>query len=130
MVNLAPTSPSIIGPANGEAGTEYGYIFNADDPEDDNVCLYIGWGDGTNTKWIGAYESNEEVLLGHMWENRDTYTIRCKAKDTFDAESDWAELSVSMLKSKVINTPFLQFLQNFLENYPLIYQLLQRFFKL
>ena len=48
-----------------------------------------------------------------------------------DPDWDYAfRTIVDKSKPRVVNTPFLQFLQNFLQNHPLIYQLLQRFIKL
>ncbi len=64
---------------------------------------------------------------------KGTYQIKVKARDipSFE-ESEWSEpLPVSMPKNKpYTDRPFLQFLQNFLQNHPLIYQLLQRFLRL
>ena len=78
----------------------------------------------------GSVSSGEELSISHTWETEGTYTIKVKAKDEYGAESGWATLSVSMPRNRAINTPFMQFLQNFLQNHPLIYQLLQKFLKL
>jgi len=61
--------------------------------------------------------------------------VKVKAKDDPDGdgdfsdgiESDWLDPpSVSMPKNKAINIPFLQFLQNLLQNHPNIFPALQR----
>ena len=36
-----------------------------------------------------------------------TYTIKVKAKDDQDAESDWGTLKVSMPRNRAMRTPFL-----------------------
>jgi len=126
MVILAPTSLSIIGPANGEAGTEYGYIFNADDPEDDNLYFYIGWCDGTNNGWIGPCNSGQEVIASHVWNEQGEYDIKVKAKDDKGLESPWSDpLTVTMAKSKAINPIFLQLLEKFMQRFPSLAKLLQ-----
>ena len=126
MVILAPTSLSIIGPANGEAGTEYGYIFNADDPEDDNLYFYIGWCDGTNNGWIGPYNSGQEVIASHVWNEQGEYDIKVKAKDENYSESQWSDpLTVTIPKSKAINPIFFQFLEQIMQRFSPITRLLR-----
>jgi len=83
-----PNIPEIDGPINGEIGITYDYNFTAIDPDEDDVWYYIEWGDGDVEEWIGPYSSGEEVVRSHTWDDEDTYTIRAKAKDIFDAESE------------------------------------------
>jgi hypothetical protein len=64
--------------------------------------------------------SGESLNASHIWEQRDSYTIRAKAKDENGAESDWATLEVSMPKSK----PIFKWFTWFLEQYPLLEKLL------
>ena len=53
----------------------------------------------------------------------ELYSIEVKAKDTYGAESEWGELTVTMPRDKVIqNMMFLRFLEQFL----LLQMLLQR----
>jgi len=121
-----PNTPGISGPTNGKAGEEYDYTFVTTDPDGDNVSYWIEWGDNNNTGWIGPYNSGEEVTLGHTWSNQGTYNITAKAKDIYDAESEWSELEVSMPRGRAINTPFLNFLQNHPYLFPILRLLLQR----
>ena len=90
------------------------------------MYYYIEWGDDTAEEWIGPYPSGEIVTVKHTWSEEGLYCLRVKAKDNNGLESGWGTLEVTMPKNKAINTPFLNFLENFLENHPLIYQLLQR----
>jgi hypothetical protein len=89
--NQPPAVTSIDGPASGAAGTEYDYTFIAEDPDGDDVFIYIDWGDNTSTGWIGPYESEEEVTESHTWEEQGIYEIKAKAKDIHGLEGDWSE---------------------------------------
>jgi hypothetical protein len=94
--NNPPETPSITGPTSGKAGTAYTYTFVTTDPDGDNVYYYIDWGDDLNSGWLGPYASDLEKTASHTWSEQGTYTIKIKAKDIFDAESDWETLVVSM----------------------------------
>jgi hypothetical protein len=52
--------------------------------------------------------------VSHTWSERDTYVIKAKAKDAFDAESDLTTLSVTMPRNRATyNSLFLWFLEQF-----------------
>ena len=121
--NIPPNTPNITGPTSGTAGIKYDYNFETTDPDGNDVWYYIEWGDLTNTGWLGPYSSGEEITEKHTWSNRDTYTVRVKAKDVYDAESDWGTLEVTMPKNKIIN-PFERFLENHPYMFPILRQLL------
>jgi len=95
-INYPPNAPNITGEVNGETGEEYIYMFVTSDAEGHPVYYWIDWGDGTNTSWIGSFASGEVITVSHTWSEQGTYTISAKAKDTRDAESDWATLPVTM----------------------------------
>jgi len=124
--NQPPSIPTINGPNNGKIETLYDYTFNSIDPEGNAITYSIEWGDGNTETASGA--SGEGVTVQHTWSSQGDYNIKAKAIDIHGVESDWGTLSVSMPKSKqYFNTPFIKFLQNFLEDLPILYQLLQRF---
>jgi hypothetical protein len=83
--------PVISGPTIGNPGVKYDYTFITEDPEGDNIWLYIDWDDGTNSGWIGPYESGEEVVMSHNWAVDDRYVIKAKSKDYwhFSYSSDY-----------------------------------------
>ncbi len=97
--NLPPEAPIIGGQTNGKAGKEYEYTFNATDPDGDPVMYLIEWGDN-NTEWTEYSDSGEEIMLKHIWSKKGEYTIKAKAIDIYDGESDWATLIVTMPKNK------------------------------
>ena len=96
--NSAPYKPNIDGPTSGKAGTSYNYTFLAVDPDESIIWYYVNWGDGTNTGWLGPYNSGEQIILSHSWNNKGTYNISAKAKDPYDAEGPWGYLEVTMPK--------------------------------
>ena len=102
-VNEPPSSPSINGPSSGEAGNVYNYIIMATDPEGDEVSYFVDWGDDNIGGWTRMLPSGEEYNVSHIWEEKDSYIIKVKSKDIYDAESDWATLEVSMPKQKTFN---------------------------
>ena len=120
----APEAPSIYGETNGEAGVEYEYTFSTTDPNSDDVYYYIEWGDGSAEDWFGPYNSGEEVILSHTWDDQDTYTIRTRSKDTDNLWGPWGELEVSMpVNQQTYSFPLLQRL---LERFPNAFQILKQ----
>ncbi len=124
--NQPPNTPTIDGPPRGSKEVEYHYTFEATDPNGNDVWYYIDWGDGWIDEWLGPLDSGREITLNHTWYSEDKYQIKVKVKDVFDEESDWATFEVTMPKNKAFSTPLL----NFLQQYPILYKLLQRFLRL
>jgi len=125
-VNSPPEKPSKpVGPISGKAGEEYTYSTSTTDVEGEQILFWFDWDDGTNTGWIGPFNSDETCEANHIWQEKDNYQIRVKAMDTNDYESDWSDpLHISMPKNNPINTPFLNFLENHPYMFPLLRQLL------
>ena len=117
-----PAKPS--GPANGEAGAIYTYTSSVSDPEQNQVYYLFDWDDGSDSGWIGPYNSGNDGSVSHSWNEQGDYEIKVKAKDTNDIESEWSDpLPISMPKNKVADTPFLRFLENHPHLFPLLGQL-------
>jgi hypothetical protein len=73
-------------------GVEYELRLYATDPEGNNVYYYIDWGDGTNSEWtIDQYPSGEEVQFFHTYRTEGLVTIKAKAKNIYNAESNWSK---------------------------------------
>ncbi|MCK4365279.1 MAG: PKD domain-containing protein [Thermoplasmatales archaeon] len=124
-----PGPPVIDGPISGKVGVEHEYTFNAVDPDGDNVKYHIDWDDGDSEE-TGFNPSSVDVKVKHTWSTQGTYIIKAKAEDTNGLVGPEGTLSVSMPRNRATQRPFLQFLQNFLEQYPILFQLLQRFLRL
>jgi len=83
--NHSPTRPTI------SWSPDVGLTINATDPEGNDVFYLVDWGDGSNSGWLGPYHSGEEVTVMHTWVLPGTYTVRARAKDIYDAVSDWSD---------------------------------------
>jgi PKD repeat protein len=87
-----PDKPIIInGPESALINQPCNFNFSSDDPNYDNVYFYVDWGDDSESVWEGPYPSENQVLLSHTWENEGIYTVKAKAKDIYDYESEWSE---------------------------------------
>ncbi len=120
----APTKPT--GSASGKVGETCTYCTTATDPDGDQVYYFWDWGDGTDSGWLGTYDSGVEVCANHSWDQRGVYDIRVKAKDTSGLESPWSDsLSVSMPKSKdTLRSAFVSFLEKYPYLFPFIRMIL------
>jgi outer membrane protein assembly factor BamB len=125
--NEPPGTPTISGETNGWAGRDYWYGFRAVDPDRNPIKFNIEWGDGTSTGWTSERASGEKCYYEHAWSEQDEYTIRCKAKDVMGEESNWAELTVSMPRSREVQQ--MSFLC-LLEQFPMLREVLLRLINL
>ncbi|KYK32048.1 MAG: hypothetical protein AYK22_00365 [Thermoplasmatales archaeon SG8-52-3] len=103
----APEQPDIEGPIEGKPGIEYNYSFVTNDPENDDVYYYIDWGDNQLEEWIGPYQSGEEIIKSHSWNEKGTYIIQAKAKDTSEHESNWETFEVKIPRSRLLSKIYL-----------------------
>jgi hypothetical protein len=94
--NNPPETPTINGPTSGKSGTAHPYTFSTTDPDGDDVSYCVNWSDGTGEVCIGPFASGKEVTNTHIWSVEGTYTVKVKARDIYNAESDWATLTVTM----------------------------------
>ena len=119
-----PCPPSIDGLKSGKPNMDYNYTFISVNPDAEDLFLWIDWGDGTNSSWIGPYYSGELVIRSHRWTEKCMYIIKAKNKDVFCGhESYWAEFEVTMLRNKITTN---NLLLRFLERFPILQKLLQQ----
>ena len=97
-----PNQPS--GPTSGYTGISYTYSTSTTDPNCDDVYYWFDWGDGNNSGWVGPYSSGETGSASKTWDDPGTYQIKTKAKDIYDAESDWSPL-LEVIITKPQNYP-------------------------
>jgi len=111
--NKAPDKPETPdGSRSGESGTEYNYTTSTSDPEGDQLHYWFDWGEGTNSGWLGPYDSGEEISTTHIWDSKGNYELRVKAKDMDGAQSEWSDpLKISMPKSDSILSQLYQFIE-------------------
>jgi len=91
-----PTPPIISGPESGKTGLEYNFSFVSTDPSGFDLFYYIVWDDGTDDGWLGPYDSNVSMNISHIWEEKGTYTIQAKAKNTNGTESEWSQHNITI----------------------------------
>jgi len=121
-----PTAPEIHGPTNGSIGVEYEWTFVSTDPDGDNITYYVDWGDQCGgAEWHGPYPSGEEIVLTHTYTSKSSYIINAMAVDEHGVESNWTYFEVTIPRNKAIDKPFLQFLQNFLQDHPNLFPTIQ-----
>ena len=122
-----PTIPDINGETNGKNGNEYEYSFLSIDANGYDIYYHVDWGDGSEEEVIGPTFSGVAAAAKHTWAEPGIYLIRAKAKNTIDLESDWGTLEISMPKNKPIIIPFLNYLENHPNMFPLLKQILGRY---
>jgi len=125
--NLAPVTPGAPqGSAEGKPGLEYTYSASTTDPEGDQVYYLWDWGDGTNSGWLGPYNSGDAIETIHTWAVKGSYSIKVMAKDSFGLESSWSDpLPITM---PYTYQPLLQFLENLFERFPNLFPVLRQLF--
>lgn len=132
-VDYAPDSPNPwtpekphmpSGTASGKSKIKYTYTTYTIDPNKDPIYYLFDWGDGTNSGWIGPYNSGELASASHLW-NKGNYSIVVKARDIYGHESKWSDpLPITMPKNKPYsNKTLLRFLEDHPHRFPLLRQL-------
>ncbi|MEA3457457.1 MAG: PQQ-binding-like beta-propeller repeat protein [Candidatus Thermoplasmatota archaeon] len=128
--NHPPDKPDIDGPLSGKTRVEYEYEFTVSDVDNDDVYLWVNWGDNTNSGWLGPYENGEEITLTHSWNQQGTYSLQAKAKDEHEVEGEWTTKNVIMPKNKLSNNfSFLQLLEKIMQRFPIFERILLRPFQ-
>jgi hypothetical protein len=121
---LPPLKPTINGPTTGTVNNEYPYTSSTTDPEGNQVFYWFDWADGTNSGWLGPYNSGEECNAFHTWTSKGDYDIKVKAKDTKGAESDWSDpLPITMPYSY---KPIPQILELLFQRFPNAFPILKQ----
>lgn len=97
-----PSKPS--GLSTGRIDTTYIYSSNTIDPDGDKVMYLFDWDDGTNSSWLGPYNSGVTVEADHKWTTKGSFSVKVKARDINFQESVWSEpLPINMLpKAKML----------------------------
>ena len=104
--NDPPFGPRITGSTIVKAREEMNYLFQAEDPNNDDVKYVITWGDSTSDE-TDFYPSNEPVLVSHFWNTTLPIMIlrmTVKAVDEHGAESILIEKWVIITSLKSVDT--------------------------
>ena len=107
--NIEPKQPSKpSGPKNGEIDIEYDFSTNTTDPEEDQLYYWFDWGDGTNSDWVGPFNSGETCTESHAWSERGGFYIKVKAKDIKDKEGNWSEEARIWISDEPSSVPIIK----------------------
>lgn len=123
--NTPPAAPEVTGPGEGKPGKPYLFNMLTTDPQDQNIYYFIDWGDETTSEWLGPYVSGTQIHVTHTWAEQGDYTVRVKAKDILDSESDWGTLQVVMPTD--YKTPFSVMLERLFERFPRLFPIIRGF---
>jgi len=125
--NHAPNKPNTpTGPPSGQSGKEYTYTTSTIDPDGEQVWYMFDWDDGSDSGWLGPFDSGAAASASHIWDSTGNYEIRVKARDGDNAQSEWSDpLPVGMPKDKAINLLFLRFLDRYPHLFPILGLLLE-----
>jgi len=128
--NTKPNKPNKpTGETEGKAETEYIYSTSATDPDGDQLLYLWDWGDGTNSGWLGPYNSGASVTASHSWNNENTYEIKVMVKDPDGLLSDWSDpLSVTMPYNKFLPNFIINFLNLIKEKFPFMDKIISDLF--
>jgi len=123
--SVAPTKPNKPeGMINGKINVPYLYKTSSIDPEGEKILYLFEWGDGSESKWLGPYNSGETIDIIKKWSEEGSYQIKVKSKDIYGYESEWSDpIQVTIPRYKS-----LQF--DLFSKYPLMNFLFKIFLKL
>lgn len=101
--NKAPETPDTPdGPSYGVEEIEYSFSAQTTDPEGDQIFYMFDWGDGTDSGWLGPYDSGTSVESSHTWMEPGEYSVRAMAMDNNSHESSWSD----PLNISIVSGPF------------------------
>lgn len=100
--NSPPEKPSRPnGPTSGRPGVSYTYSSSTVDSNGEPIFYKFDWDDGTESGWLGPYNSGQTITVSHIWDSKGNYAIKVKAKDIYGGESFWSDpLTISMPRNK------------------------------
>jgi hypothetical protein len=117
-----PDTPA--GETNGNVGKKYTYSTSTIEPYENQVYYLWDWGDGTTSKWLGPYDSGATCEASHIWVKKNTYSIKVKAKNIHDTESDWSD-SLPITIPCSYNSPMPQFFERLFQLFPHVFPILR-----
>jgi hypothetical protein len=92
-----------------KTGVEYEFTTSTTDLNGHLIWYLFDWGDETNSSWIDPYDSGNPATASHDWDADGVYKIKTKARDFYNAESEWSDESVDIVPKTTpdINNPLL-----------------------
>jgi outer membrane protein assembly factor BamB len=101
--NQAPATPDTpTGPSQGVVGQLLTYSTKTTDPDSGDQLWYnFSWGDGTNSGWVGLYDSGVTVEQTHKWTKAGTFIVRVQAKDSYVTTAYSTSLPVTIYQTSL-----------------------------
>jgi hypothetical protein len=126
--NVPPNKPATpSGDTSGKVNVSYVYESSTTDFDGDQIYYLFDWGDGTDSGWVGTYESGDVCQESHIWSIKGSFSIKVKAKDVSGAEGPWSDpLPITMPYS--YEKPILQFLGLLFQRFPHAFPILRQLF--
>ena len=90
LATQGPSVPALSGQSVGVVGETLAVKVVADDPDLDTVSYKINWGDSTDAVWTAFAPSGETLSVAHVYEDSGNYTVKAKARNGKDGESEWS----------------------------------------
>lgn len=102
-INTPPANPKQPdGPSDGSVGVNYEFSTKTTDMDNDQVFYKWDWGDGNYSDWLGPYLQNTEAYGSYAWSDGGNFSVRVKAKDIVNSESNWSNAtSIHIVKPKI-----------------------------
>jgi parallel beta-helix repeat protein len=98
----------------------------AEDPVNQMVRYYVDWGDSEYLDSQTFYDSGEVVEYQHCFDEKGLYEVKVKAINEDGRVSDWSDpWGIAVPKNKMINHPFLIFLEQHPHLFPILRFLLE-----
>ncbi len=117
----APTVPEIVGPKKCRPDVLYNFTFKSESPLGRDLFYWIEWADGSNSGWLGPFDSGVEITESHSWDTVGKYPIQARTKDINGLVSCWGVLEVTVPRNRAKSYLWYQW---FLERFPLLERLL------
>lgn len=90
--------------------------YDADPP----MYYMFDWDDGSLYRWQGPFEMGLPCTAAYSWNSPGIYDVKVKAKNDMGCNSDWTEsLTVYITRYEPL-LPFLEFLVDFKDRFPLL----------
>jgi|GEM_PF-3835805 len=101
-----PDSIDFSAPSQGKIREQTTFECSISDPEDDEVYVFVDWGDGQVSEWIGPFESDQVFEISHTWSRQGDYEIKVKAKDRFGLETEFVSVPITMPRERLLDSLF------------------------
>ncbi|MGF3554538.1 MAG: C25 family cysteine peptidase [Thermoplasmatota archaeon] len=124
--NNIPNKPKVSGPRFlVKPGVECQYSFKLTDKDNDQMYLFVNFGNENYYNWIGPYASGETVQLNHTWQKPQyKYSIHVKVKDQFE-ETPWTVIQIKTPRN--IDNQY-NFFERLFERFSILKQFIKKFF--